>query len=150
MIEQTWLIRKWCNKNCFFQKNKWWSLCYFFCKCCWSSDWNSRSKFELEMEISHDKFVKILKEKNKYEKMKENCRNVHEKLEGKTENTRLNSVNSRTEKSIVFMLYKNEYICSIHCKSMEKKWCWGYIICWWKYGWIKNILKNKLVLQIYL
>ena len=75
------------------------------------------------MEISHDKFVTILKEKDKYEKMKENCRNVHEKLEGKTENTRLNSVNSRTEKSIVFMLYKNEYICSIHCKSMEKKWC---------------------------
>ena len=32
----------------------------------------------------------------KYEKMKENVRNVSEKLEEKTENMRLNSVNSRT------------------------------------------------------
>ena len=37
----------------------------------------------------------ILKEKDKYEKMKENVRNVSEKLEEKQENMRLNSVNSR-------------------------------------------------------
>ena len=48
------------------------------------------------MEISHDECITILKEKDKYEKIKENCRNVHEKLEEKTKNTRLNSVNSRT------------------------------------------------------
>ena len=48
------------------------------------------------MEISHKEFITISKEKDKYEKMKENVRNVSEKLEEKAENMRLNSVNSRT------------------------------------------------------
>ena len=48
------------------------------------------------MEISHEEFITILKEKDKYEKMKENVRNVSEKLEEKQENMRLNSVNSRS------------------------------------------------------
>ena len=48
------------------------------------------------MEISHEEFITILKEKDKYEKMKENVRNVSEKLEEKQENVRLNSVNSKT------------------------------------------------------
>ena len=47
------------------------------------------------MEISHKEFITILKEKGKYEKMKENLRNANEKLEKKYENTRLNIVNSR-------------------------------------------------------
>ena len=48
------------------------------------------------MEISHEKFTRILKEKDKYEKMKENVRNMSEKLkEENTENMQLNSVNSR-------------------------------------------------------
>ena len=49
----------------------------------------------IDMEISHEEFVPVLKEKAKYEKMKENVRNVNEKLEEKQENMRLNSVNSR-------------------------------------------------------
>ena len=49
----------------------------------------------IDMEISHEEFIAIFKEKDKYEKMKENVRNVSEKLEEKTENIRLNSVNSR-------------------------------------------------------
>ena len=49
----------------------------------------------IDMEISHEEFITILKEKDKYEKMKENVRNVSEKLEEKQENMRLNSVNSR-------------------------------------------------------
>ena len=44
------------------------------------------------MEISQEEFITILKEKDKYEKMKENLTNVSEKQE----NTRLNSVNSGT------------------------------------------------------
>ena len=48
------------------------------------------------MEISHEEFLTILNEKDKYDKMKENLRNITEKFEEKTENTRLNSVNSRT------------------------------------------------------
>ena len=47
------------------------------------------------MEISHEEFIEILKEKDKYDKIKENVRNVSEKLEEKQENMRLNSVNSR-------------------------------------------------------
>ena len=49
----------------------------------------------IDMEISHKEFITILKEKDKYEKMKENVRNISEKLEEKQENIRLNSVNSR-------------------------------------------------------
>ena len=48
------------------------------------------------MEISHEEFVTILKERDKYEKMKENVRNVREKQE----NTRLNSLNSRKTTSL--------------------------------------------------
>ena len=50
----------------------------------------------IDMEISHEEFITISKEKDKYEKMKENLRKVSEKLEEKTEHMRLNSVNSRT------------------------------------------------------
>ena len=46
----------------------------------------------IEMERSHEEFITILNERNKYEKMKENMRNVKEK----TKNMRLNSANSRT------------------------------------------------------
>ena len=50
----------------------------------------------VDMEISHEEFVTILNEKDKYEKMKQNLRNINEKLEEKTENMRLNSINSRS------------------------------------------------------
>ena len=53
------------------------------------------SKALIDMEISHEEYSTILKEKDKYEKMKENVRNVSEKLEEKQENMRLNSVNSK-------------------------------------------------------
>ena len=53
------------------------------------------SQAPIDMEINHKKFITILKEKDKYEKMKENVRNVSEKLEEKQENMRVNSVNSR-------------------------------------------------------
>ena len=46
----------------------------------------------IDMEISHEEFIKILKEKDKYEKMKENVRNGNEKQE----NMSLSSVNLRT------------------------------------------------------
>ena len=50
------------------------------------------SKALIDMEISHEEYITILKEKDKYEKMKENLR---EKLEEKQKNMRVNSVNSR-------------------------------------------------------
>ena len=49
----------------------------------------------IDMEISHAEYITILKEKDKYEKMKENVRSLSEKLEGKQGKMRLNSVNSR-------------------------------------------------------
>ena len=49
-----------------------------------------------DMEISIEEFVTILKEEDKYEKMKENLRNVNEKLSEKSENMRLNSFNLRS------------------------------------------------------
>ena len=45
----------------------------------------------IDMEMSHEEFVAIFKEKDKFEKMKENVRNVSEK----EENVRLNCVNLR-------------------------------------------------------
>ena len=44
----------------------------------------------VDMEISHEEFIMILKEKNKYKKMKENLKNVREKQE----NMRLSNENS--------------------------------------------------------
>ena len=46
----------------------------------------------IDMETSHEELIGIFKEKDKYEKMKESVRCVSENRE----NTRLNSVNSRT------------------------------------------------------
>ena len=37
----------------------------------------------IDIEISHEEFVTILNEKDKYEKMKQNLRNINEKLEEK-------------------------------------------------------------------
>ena len=50
----------------------------------------------IDVEISHEEIIKILKEKDKYEKMKENVRSVNEKLDEKNDSMRLNSVDSRT------------------------------------------------------
>ena len=47
------------------------------------------------MEIIHEEFITIMKKTDKYEKMKENLRNVSEKLDEKTDNMRLNNANSR-------------------------------------------------------
>ena len=52
----------------------------------------------IDMEKSHEEFITILKEKDKYEKMKGNVTNLSEKLEGKAENMILNSVISRSLK----------------------------------------------------
>ena len=49
----------------------------------------------IDMKISHGDFITIFNEKDEYEKMKENVRNVNEKQK----NMRLNSVNSRTYKA---------------------------------------------------
>ena len=45
----------------------------------------------IDMEISHEQFHAIIREKQKYERMKEHLRNVS----GKQQNMRLNSVNSK-------------------------------------------------------
>ena len=45
------------------------------------------------MEISHEEFTTILKEKDKYEKMKDNLRSENEKYE----NMRLSSLKSKTK-----------------------------------------------------
>ena len=56
-----------------------------------------------DMEISHEEFDTVLKEKDKYEKTKEIVRNVSEKRE----NMRLNSVNSKTQKNEVLDNLRN-------------------------------------------
>ena len=45
----------------------------------------------IDMEISHEQFHAIIREKQKYERMKEHLRNVS----GKQQSMRLNSVNSK-------------------------------------------------------
>ena len=56
-----------------------------------------------DMEISHEEFDTVFKEKDKYEKTKEIVRNVSEK-QG---NMRLNSVNSKTQKNEVLNNLRN-------------------------------------------
>ena len=53
------------------------------------------SKALIDMEISHLEFITSLKERDKYEKMKENMTNLSKKLEEKQKNMRFNSVNAR-------------------------------------------------------
>ena len=53
------------------------------------------------MEISHEEFITILKEKDKYEKMKENLRNLSEKLEEKQKNMRLSNESSGNDNHFV-------------------------------------------------
>ena len=48
----------------------------------------------IDMEISHEELVTILNERDKYEKMKENLKNLNEKQQ----NIKLNCVNSKTQK----------------------------------------------------
>ena len=55
------------------------------------------SKALIDVEISHEEFITVLKEKDKYEKMKENIRNISKKLEEKQENMQLNSVNKKKQ-----------------------------------------------------
>ena len=50
----------------------------------------------IDMEISHEEFNAIIREKQKYERMKENVRNVSKQQD----NMRLNSVNSRKIRSL--------------------------------------------------
>ena len=56
-----------------------------------------------DMEISHEEFDTVLKEKDKYEKTKEIVRNVSEKQE----HMRLNSVNSKTQKNEILDNLRN-------------------------------------------
>ena len=48
----------------------------------------------IDMEVSHEEFIMIFKEKDKYEKMKENLRRENEKQEI----MRLSSINQRLKK----------------------------------------------------
>ena len=51
------------------------------------------SQASIDMDISHEEFITILKEKDKYEKMKDNLRSENEKSYGIM---RLSSVKSKT------------------------------------------------------
>ena len=59
------------------------------------------SRALIDMEINHEVFITILKEKDKYGEMTESVRSVNKKLEEKTENMRLNSANSKKKNEFV-------------------------------------------------
>ena len=53
------------------------------------------------MEMNHEEFHAIIREKQKYDRMIENARNIGERSSAKKqENIRLNSVNSRKTTSL--------------------------------------------------
>ena len=59
----------------------------------------------IDMEISHEEFNAIIREKEKDEKMKENVRNICERTSAeKQENMRLNRMNSRKITSLQLMI----------------------------------------------
>ena len=71
----------------------------------------------IDMEISHGEFTSIFKEKDKYEKMKENVRNVSEKPKETNEIMKLNSVNSKSYKTNCVKTTKiNKHLC--HQKTL--------------------------------
>ena len=75
----------------------------------------------IDMEISHEEFITILKEKDKYEKMKDNLRSEKEKYEI----MRLSSIKSRTfEKLLNILCHQKNLFFSCVCikwfKSTKK------------------------------
>ena len=56
---------------------------FMLAKCTLNSIEALVSQVLIDFEISHEEFIAIFKEKDKYAKMKENVRNVSEKLEEK-------------------------------------------------------------------
>ena len=79
------------NKN----KNKKHDKIFMLAKMKFNSIETLVSKALIDMEISHLEFITSLKERDKYEKMKENMTNLSKKLEEKQKNMRFNSVNAR-------------------------------------------------------
>ena len=66
----------------------------------------------IDMEINHEKINAIIRDKQKYERLKENVRDVSESSSTKKqENMRLNSVNSK----IVRNSQKLLKICTVDC-----------------------------------
>ena len=86
-----------------------------------------------DMDISHEEFDTILKEKRKYEKMKENVRNVTEKQ--KLSKKRTNNYWTFTQsKSFIFL-----WLCIKWVKSAKKdKKCEVEIIDKGRYFWINR------------
>ena len=60
------------------------------------------------METSHEELYYNFLKKEKYEKMKENVRNISEKLKQKTETTRLNNVKAKEIPSYYTSKNKND------------------------------------------
>ena len=68
----------------------------------------------IDMKISHEEFNAINSEKTRYERMKENVRNVSEHSSvDKQENMRLKSVNSREISSLQLMVLIGEKMCKL-------------------------------------
>ena len=76
------------------------------------------SQASIDMEISHEEFITILKEKDKYEKMEENLKSENEKYE----NVRLSSIKSKTQVKIIeyFMPSKRFilFLCMYKCTHL--------------------------------
>ena len=76
----------------------------------------------IDMEISHEELATILNERDKYEEIKENLKNVSEKQE----NMRQNSVNSKTQKiTILLIIYATGHFnwlktCEVNNKLSKK------------------------------
>ena len=78
------------------------------------------SQASINMEISHKEFITILKEKDKYGKMKDNLRNENEKYEM----MRLNKINEyfMPSKNFFFLsMYKMLQISKKECEKCEVK-----------------------------
>ena len=56
----------------------------------------------IDLDISHEEFITILKEKNKYERMKENLRSENEEYKI----MRLSNIKSKIKKKFFLCIYK--------------------------------------------
>ena len=88
----------------------WWSLYYFFCKCSWSTTWNSRSKFYSNFFSNNGNNKKLLRiTKNKKKK--------HNKI-FMLAKSKLNSIKNLVSQALIDMEISNEEFITI---MKEKK-----------------------------
>ena len=91
----------------------------------------------IDMDISHEEFITILKEKDRYEMMKDNLRNKNGES---NETMRFNTVKLKIQKKKFSGVYIKEKYYWVFCVDKKIFFSWVYIKV--KYYWVFCVDKN--------